>query len=286
MTRTRRGPRGAKAALVVVTLVTVAYANFDRPDAGNTGAPGDLGTCVRCHLGTLNGGPGRVRIEGVPDQYEPGETITLTVRVQHEGRRRWGFQLTALDANNRGVGTLAPGDPAFTAVYNGPGNLSSRQYAAHRTAGTFEGQRDEASWTVLWTAPDADRGLVTFYATGNAANGNNLNTGDSIYSTSATSGTATPAVVAPKYKKGKILLQANGSNLIAGATLEVSRDAQEPEIFPLALNKAGSKWVVKKKARSTPGELRVDDLLLPGTTVTLVARNPDGTASAPVDLSR
>jgi hypothetical protein len=94
-------------------------------------------------------------------------------------------------------------------------------------------------------------------------------------------------IVAPVFKKGKILIQANGSNVVAGATLELSGGSIEgTESFALSRNAAGSKWVVKKKARSTPGDLTVEQALPPGSSVTIVVRNPDGAASAPATLNR
>jgi hypothetical protein len=272
-----------KTALILAIFATVAHAFSSGPPAGVTGAPGE-GTCVQCHTGTLNSGGGSIVIEGVPDQYEPGAEITLTVRVRHPDRRRWGFQLTALNGNNRGVGTFALVDRSTTRLVEGVAGLEGRTYVEHTSAGTFEGEQSGV-WQVRWTAPAEDAGLITFYAAGNASNGNNASSGDSIYTTAVVSGTATPAVIAPAYKKGKILLQANNSNILPGATLEVTApEAAEPEIF--TLTSKGSRWIVKKKARSTPGDLRVDDILTPGTTVTLVIRNPDGTPSAPAELTR
>ena len=100
-------------------------------------------------------------------------------------------------------------------------------------------------------------------------------------------GASAPTIIAPVYKKGKILLQANGSNIAAGARLEITREgADEPESFPLVQTATGTRWQVKKKALSDPGALRVADILPEGSTVTLVGRNPDGTASAPATLSQ
>jgi hypothetical protein len=286
MIRSRPTRRGAKALIAIVAFATVAYGFASGPPAGHTGAPGE-GTCVECHAGTLNSGPGSIVIEGVPDQYEPNQEVHVTVRVRHPNQSRWGFEITALDAANKGVGTFSLVDRNTTRITEGGGNLTGRFYVEHTTAGTFEGRSGGAMWELVWKAPAEDAGIVTFYAAGNAANGNNQNTGDSIYTTKVSSGTAVPVVVAPTYKKGKILLKAGGSSILQGARLEVTTAGGDgPEVFALAQNATGTKWVVKKKATSTPGELRVDDLLTPGTTVTLVVRNPDGTPSAPASLSR
>jgi hypothetical protein len=286
MTRFRVTVKGAKVALAVAVAATVVYGYESGPPAGRTGAPGEQ-TCIQCHSGTLNSGPGSITISGVPETYEPNQVITLTVRVQHPDRRRWGFEITALDGENNKAGTLAPVNRNVTKVANGTGNLAGRAYVEQTTNGTFAGQAQGAEWEVKWTAPDHDVGRVTFYAAGNAANNNNASSGDSIYTTAVSTGTSSPTVIDAVYKKGKILLQANGSNVVAGATIELSGGGLSgTESFPLALNAKGSKWQVKKSARSTPSGLSVDDALPEGSSVTIVIRNPDGTASAPATLSR
>ena len=278
--------RVVKAALAVLAMVTVAYGYASGPPAGRSGAPGEQ-TCIVCHAGTLNGGPGKVTISGVPEIYTPGETVTLTVTVEQANRQRWGFQLTALDSSNKQAGTFGLIDRAKTKTASGTGSLAGRKYVEQTTAGTQEGHQGGASWEVRWTAPDTDVGRVTFYAAGNAANGNDSSSGDNIYTTAVGSGTNKPNIIAPAYKKGKIVFQANGSNIENGATVEVSGGSlQTAETFDVAQNSAGTKWVVKKSARSTPGGLSVDDALPTGSTVTLVVRNPDGATSAPVTLSR
>jgi hypothetical protein len=279
--------RGLKAACAAGLAATVAYGFASGPPAGHTGAPGEQ-TCIQCHSGTLNSGPGSITITGVPDSYEPGQEFTLTVRVQHPDRRRWGFQITALDAENRPAGTLAAVNRNLTRVISGTGSLEGRTYVEHVTNGTFAGQALAGEWQVKWTAPAVDVGRVTFYAAGNAANNNNASSGDSIYTTAVPTGSsAAPMIVAPVYKKGKILVQANASNIESGATLEVSgENVDGAQIFPLVQNATGTKWLVKKSARSTPGALSVDQVLPAGAAVTLVVRNPDGTASAPATLRR
>jgi hypothetical protein len=285
MTRLGVTLRGAKAAAVTLVAVTVAYGFAAGPPAGRTGAPGEA-TCVQCHTGTLNSGAGSVAIEGVPDVYEPGQEYTLTVRVSHPDRRRWGFQITALDAQNRPAGTLGLVNRNLTRAANGTGGQQGRTYVEHTAQGTFAGQPSGASWEVRWTAPAQDIGQVTFYAAGNAANNNNASSGDNIYTTSVATGASAPTIIAPVFKKGKILLQANGSNIADGATLEITREGEEPESFPLVQTATGTRWQVKKKARSVPSARLASEVIPEGATVTLVVRNPDGMVSAPATLSR
>lgn len=276
-----------KIFICIAVIGSVTYGFSDRPPAGRTGAPNES-NCTVCHIGTLNAGPGKVEIEGIPSAYTAGQEFTLTVRVSHPDRSRWGFQITALDSQNRPAGTMSAIDTTQTAVVNGTGNLQGRTYVEHRSAGTFPGQRNGASWQVRWTAPSTDVGRVTFYAAGNAANANNESSGDSIYTTSEMMpSNGAPMIIQPVYKKGKIVLQANGSDISDGAVLVVSGGSlSEPQTFAMAMNSAGTKWQVKKKTKSTPGDLIVDNVLPAGGTVTLVVRNPSGMESPPVNLSR
>lgn len=275
-----------KLAVILAIGSTTAYAFSSGPPASRTGAPGE-GNCTECHIGDLNPGGGRVRILGVPEQYAPNQELTLTVQVEHSSRSRWGFQITALDSQNRPTGIFTLVDDRRTRFSQGSGQFAGRVYVNHTSQGTFAGQAGSAEWEVRWTAPGQDVGRITFYAVGNAANNNDQSSGDSIFTTSVTTGTSTPTIVAPAFKKGKIVLQANGSNIEQGATLEVSGShLSQTETFTLARNSAGTKWLVKKSARSTPGNLTANDVLPVGATITLVVKNPNGTASASATLSR
>lgn len=275
-----------KALTAMVLIATVAYGFASGPPPGRTGAPGES-NCTGCHSGVVNSGSGSVMISGIPDSYQANEEFTLTVKVSDPGQLRWGFQITALDAQNRPAGAVSPINRNLTRTASGTGTLEGRTYVEHTSEGTQVGTRDSASWQVKWTAPSSDVGPVTFYAAGNAANNNNASSGDNIYTIALTMGATGPMVIDPAYKKGKILLKNNASNIVAGAVLIVSGGSlAEPQTFQLTLNAAGSKWVVKKSARSTPGSMSVDQVLPAGTTVTLVVRNPDGEESAPVPLSR
>ncbi len=288
MRRTSRSFINALKALICVTVIaTVANGFSDRPPAGRTGAPGET-TCVSCHIGTLNSGAGKVEIEGVPSAYTPNEEFTLIVRVSHPERRRWGFQITALDSQNNPAGTMLAVNTTQTTTINGTGSLTGRTYVEHRAAGTFDGQSNGASWEVKWKAPANDVGRVTFYAAGNAANGNDASSGDSIYTTAVQmASNGPPMIIEPVYKKGKILLEVTGSDIAPGAVLIVTSEAlAEAQTFELKLNPPGTKWQVKKKTRSTPGNLLVNDVLPAGSTVTIVVRNPSGMESAPATLTR
>jgi hypothetical protein len=157
----------------------------DNGKAGATGSPGAL-TCQRsgCHTGTeLNAGPGSISISS-PDmtdwEYTPGETYTIVVTVSETGRSLFGFGLDAIQASGDNAGTLVPGTGSQikTAVVGG---FSRRNVVHQENSGATANSH---TWTFTWNAPDTDLGNVTFYAAGNAANGNGFASGDRIYSTS------------------------------------------------------------------------------------------------------
>jgi hypothetical protein len=177
--------RTLKLAVVLAFGIAVpaALAHSAGPSPGYTGAPGEF-TCRQCHsTNPLNDGVGTLTIEGVPTNYSPGASYTITVRLQHPDRRRWGFQLTALTGALDPGGSFTITDATHTQIKTDEG----RSYVEHRTAGTYAGTANGASWSVRWTAPAVDSGPIDFYACGNAANNNGASTGDNIYSTFVTS---------------------------------------------------------------------------------------------------
>ena len=106
------------------------------------------------------------------------------------GQSRWGFEMTALDANGARAGS-------FTTDAAGNAQLSeakSKQYIKHTSIGTAQGTDDAHSWEFQWTAPDADVGPITFYASGNASNGNFNPVDDYIYTEQAESTPPIPVV--------------------------------------------------------------------------------------------
>ena len=169
------------ALACLCALSPAALAFSDGPDPGLTGAPGEQ-NCTACHLGrAVNSGAGSFKIE-LPggDTYAPGQKIQLTVTLADPAARRWGFELTARSSTDaqQTAGTLAPSNNQTQIVA-----LGARQFILHTAVGTRNGTTGSATFTFDWTAPAADFGPVTFYAAGNAANGNGTELGDTIYTT-------------------------------------------------------------------------------------------------------
>ncbi|MGQ0762463.1 MAG: Reeler domain-containing protein [Acidobacteriota bacterium] len=173
-----------------------AHAFSAGPPPGYTRAPGEEPeACAECHL-HAGSSSGQISVT-VPQTYTPGQTyqISVTQTSSDASRNRWGFQLTVLDPGDEKAGTLQNTTGLTQIIQGGPGG--NREYIGHNSAGTFHGQQGGASWTFNWTAPGINAGVVTFYASGNQANGDGNNSGDFIYSTFVTS---QPAASSPQLR--------------------------------------------------------------------------------------
>lgn len=164
---------------------------------GRAGAEIDGGqTCGACHRTTaVNSGPGKITVSAV--NYVPGERQNLTIRIEDPAGLRWGYQLTARIKSDPGkqAGTFSV--DVETRVRCGPVTLPEAQtpdapckgeleFASHTQAATRAGTPNAAVFNVDWTAPATNVGDVIFYVAGNAANNNNANSGDNIYTSSLT----------------------------------------------------------------------------------------------------
>jgi Abnormal spindle-like microcephaly-assoc'd, ASPM-SPD-2-Hydin len=90
---------------------------------------------------------------------------------------------------------------------------------------------------------------------------------------------ATPNVVGLQFKKKGLRFQSAGSNVVTGAVLIVD-GAQT-----FTLDEGDGLWLVLKSTRSTPASFRILDIFTPGSTHSVVVRNPGGANSTPVTIS-
>ena len=164
-----------KAATLFAAVPLVLYAFSGGPPPRVSGAPGE-GLCTQCHAGTANSGPGNVQVV-FPDglTYTPGARQQWTVRVTDSTARRYGFQLTVRLASNAQAGELSATDGSTQVIRD-----AGLQFIEHTQAGAPN------TFTFAWTPPASDVGPVRVYVAGNAANGDERNTGDRIYSANYT----------------------------------------------------------------------------------------------------
>ena len=177
--------------LFVASTGSVSAFSFLAPPDEKTGAPNE-GTCADagCHAeNALNTAGGSLTLT-VPDTYIANEVYTIVVNLSRAGQSKWGFEMTALDANGARAGSFTADAAANTQLTE----TKSKQYIQHTTAGTAAGTNDAHSWEFEWTAPDADIGPITFYAAGNAANNDSSTAGDYIYTTQEESTPPIPVV--------------------------------------------------------------------------------------------
>jgi len=188
------------SSLVVPGLLLVAAAlavGYDgNPPKSRTAAPA-MGampaesSCRNCHSGNALNTNGAVTLINPPAWYEPGTEYTLTVQLASTATsansgRLWGFQITAVKAGDgTGAGTLASVGGQGTMLVAGTGSFASRQYV-EVSGGNHSGSSSPVTWQVKWTAPDPGVGDVQFYFCGVAANGQNGDGGDWVYTGSYT----------------------------------------------------------------------------------------------------
>lgn len=171
--------------IIIVSILGVLLLSFGilnkSGKAGFTGSPGE-GTCAgaACHGSfALNSGPGSVTIStNIPgNEYTPGTTYQISIKVKQIGQTLFGFGCEVLDGSDQPAGTFIVTDATRTQQLNA---TNGRPNMTHKLNGGLS--NDSAVFTFDWSAPASNVGDITFYFTGNAANGNGNATGDYIYS--------------------------------------------------------------------------------------------------------
>jgi len=213
------------------------------PPAGRTGAPA-LGvfpaelTCVGCHSSfPLNSGPGTFTLSGLPATYTLNQEVTVTVTLNQADRLRYGFEATVLDDLGRRAGDLTVTEADRTRIVDGTGALAGRQYISHSAGGFMPTGTNQNVWTFKWKAPAQSVGRVTFYAAGNAANGNGNNAVDYIYVTNVSSQPATtlPLVSAVSAASFGSTLTSEAISTVFGAGLASANATASGQPLPTVL---------------------------------------------------
>ena len=90
--------------LFFVTSSAFAF-SFQPPPLEKTGAPGES-TCMDCHAGNeLNASGGSLMLT-TPETYELNAVYTIVVNLSRAGQSKWGFEMTALDADGGAIRIL------------------------------------------------------------------------------------------------------------------------------------------------------------------------------------
>jgi hypothetical protein len=161
-------------APAVIALFFAGTLYHNGSPGGKSGSPGDNNaTCTQCHSGTPVAVDGWITSNIPALGYVVGETYTITATGTHNGVGRFGFELTAEDSNGNKVGQ-------FT-IINSETQLTNSNHAVTHTNAGITPQNNAKTWTLNWTAPATDVGLITFYGAFNAANNNGGTSGDVVY---------------------------------------------------------------------------------------------------------
>jgi len=155
--------------LFIYTNIQQAQTFSSNPPTGRAGAPGE-GDCTGCHTGVAVTGGIAITTNINAQIYTPGQTYTVTITASKVGSSKFGFQVTAVDANGLNIGEF---------INNGEVVIASNgAYASHN--GTSTSGTDSKVWTIDWVAPPAGTGAVTFYASTNATNSDGSTSGDEV----------------------------------------------------------------------------------------------------------
>ncbi len=175
------------ATLCVVVLQSNRNGRATTGSEGVTGAPGDTSqggnakTCGAsgCHS-TGAFGPMSLSItlldsaaQTPVNQYIPNKNYIARVTISSGSGSPagYGFQMIALKDNGN-VPTNSFSDPLGLSNNYKLKTLGTRTYAEHQTMSTTN------TFNVIWKAPTAGSGSVTFYSSGNAVNNNMGSGGD------------------------------------------------------------------------------------------------------------
>lgn len=265
-------------ALSVFGVVVMA----DQPDKtmkasgahpGSTAAPGE-GTCATsgCHSNaTISPGDGvnSFQLGDNSPTYTPGQSYPIKIRAQHAGTHRFGFEVVALDKDNKNVGTWKITESTRTQIINETIDGAKRFYVTHKVAGTKEVSSGVGEWVFNWTAPTTYSDSVKFYYVTNATNNDNTNQGDKLFVSSVAFGASTPNSI--------------NDNVIANATISIHpnpashivvvRNAVENST--LSIYTSDGKLALPEQ-KTLNGESRIEIQDLPVGTYFLQVVNPNG----------
>ena len=144
------------------------------PNAGYSGdAASGFQTCASCHIGSPLRMLNSVITSDIPSTgYIPNATYTISVRIKENNLTRYGFQVSAQNANGSFLGQLVVVDPVKTQL-----NPDDEHYINHSYEGN-EFPDGIGQWSFQWIAPDAGSGDVTFYGAFLLSNKSNTSEGD------------------------------------------------------------------------------------------------------------
>ena len=139
--------------IAILGLLLLVGSSITQVSARPTGISNVQFGCT-CHSGSATEEV-VITLDGVPDNYTAGETLTLTITItggpEASGENHGGFNLDA------SAGTLTPFDNTSHLM---DGEMTHTEFG-----------NDQRTWQMNWTAPADNTTDITFTAHGNAVNG-------------------------------------------------------------------------------------------------------------------
>lgn len=181
--------------ITILMLSLLLCANLAAKKKGapgmSAGAPGDRScNSKKCHAGNeLNSDKGSIFIEGLPKTYTPNEIYEISLRMEHPGAKRWGFQVTVANDEGDASGLLLNTEDQPTHILDNTRfkSRTNRQYLTHNVKGIKGPKKGKSdTWIIQWKAPEAAIDTSSFYFAFNAGDGNKKKTGDYIYTRTMT----------------------------------------------------------------------------------------------------
>ena len=172
---------------VIFHSISLQSNDVQPPTPGLAGDPGQT-TCSHCHAGTTTTDASKFTFKLSPDsagiggsshivtvgtQYIPDSVQWLSLTLNGVAVK-YGFQITAVNASAGRADSFLLVNTANTSRQRS----STRSYVGHKAAS------NNTTWLIKWHAPHS--GNVTFYYTGNMADGDGSSDGDSVYQSMAT----------------------------------------------------------------------------------------------------
>ena len=154
---------------------TTSNSNGSGSPGGKTGSPNDGTSCTGCHYAGLGTGA-TITTNIPPSGYVPNQTYTITANINQPGINKFGFEITAEEAN---FGSAKTGSFLITNS-NETKFVNNNDAITHKAGGTSG--INSKSWSMDWEAPNTGTGSVTFFGSFMATNGDGTNSGDTYHS--------------------------------------------------------------------------------------------------------
>ena len=164
------------STLSMIIILGSALSNASHSPGAKTGSPADGANCNACHTGAAQVANSWITSTIPITGYAPGTTYTITLTGTHTNVAKFGFELTAEDASNAKKGNFIITNSIET-------QLANMMQAVGHTGNGLTPTNNSKTWSFDWTAPAPGTGAITFYASLNAADGNNGTSGDVVYIT-------------------------------------------------------------------------------------------------------